>query len=71
MKLGHRNGAPAPVLVASLIVLFLPAASAWSQTRSVVTGTVTDETGAVLPGGTVVLESPDAVGGAQTVTTDE
>jgi hypothetical protein len=36
-----------------------------------VTGTVTDPAGGVLPGATVVLESPDVVGGATTVTTDE
>lgn len=44
---------------------------AWTQTRSSITGTITDSTGGVLPGVTVTLESPQLVGGVQTVTTNE
>ena len=44
---------------------------ALAQTRSSITGTVTDSSQAVLPGATVTLESPGLVGGAQTATTDQ
>jgi hypothetical protein len=40
-----------------------------AQTRSSVTGTITDASAGVLPGVTVTLASPDLVGGAQTTTT--
>ena len=40
-----------------------------AQTRSTVTGTIKDGTGAVLPGVTVTLASPNMVGGAQTTVT--
>jgi hypothetical protein len=55
------------VLAALVFAVSLRPLSA--QTRSVLTGTVTDASGAVLPGVTVTLESPDVVGGAQSVTT--
>jgi hypothetical protein len=55
-------------LLAAALFLLWPAQAA-AQTRSILTGTVTDTTGAVLPGVTVTLESPDLVGGAQTTTT--
>ena len=44
---------------------------ALAQTRSSITGTVTDSSQAVLPGATVTLDSPGLVGGAQTATTDQ
>ena len=40
-----------------------------AQTRSSVTGTIIDASGAVLPGVAVTLASPDLVGGAQNTTT--
>ena len=39
------------------------ASPALAQTRSSIAGTIVDQSGAVLPGVTVVLESPDLVGG--------
>lgn len=42
-----------------------------AQTRSSITGIVTDATQAILPGVTVTLTSPDLVGGAQTATTGQ
>jgi hypothetical protein len=42
-----------------------------AQTRSSITGIVTDPSGAVLPGVTVTLTSPDLVGGAQTAVTGQ
>ena len=55
-------------LAVSLVAL---APRAWAQTRSSITGTITDSTGGVLPGVNVTLESPQLVGGAQTVTTNQ
>jgi hypothetical protein len=60
-----RSAFMAAVVAAS----FVP--SAVAQTRASFTGTVTDSTGAVVPGATVTLESPDAVGGTQSATTNE
>jgi hypothetical protein len=51
--------------------LVLTGSGAWAQTRSSITGAVKDSTGGVLPGVTVSLESPQLVGGAQHVTTNE
>jgi carboxypeptidase family protein len=60
-----RNAFLAIAFTASIV----PAVSA--QTRSSFTGTVSDSTGAILPGASVTLESGDLVGGAQHVTSDE
>ena len=70
MRSWQRVGASTPVIVGLVCSFLLTAASGWSQTRSVLTGTITDGTGGVLPGATVVIESPDAVGGAQTTVSD-
>ncbi len=43
---------------------------AQARTNSILTGKVTDETGAVLPGATITIESPGLVGGVQTMVTD-
>jgi TonB dependent receptor/Carboxypeptidase regulatory-like domain len=54
------------------LALVLPALPAASQTRSTLTGKVTDQTSATLPGVTVTLESLNLVGGPQTsITNDE
>jgi carboxypeptidase family protein len=42
-----------------------------AQTRSSITGIVTDPSAAILPGVTVTLTSPDLVGGAQTTVTGQ
>jgi hypothetical protein len=49
----------------------LVAGPALAQTRSHVTGSVRDSSGALLPDVTILLDSPDLVGGTQTVTSDE
>jgi hypothetical protein len=51
--------------------LLVSVASADAQTRSSITGVVTDATHAVVPGVTVTLASPDLVGGAQTIVTGQ
>jgi Carboxypeptidase regulatory-like domain/TonB dependent receptor-like, beta-barrel len=43
---------------------------AQAQTTSTLTGTVTDSTGAVVPGATVSITSPSLIGGAHSATTD-
>src|SRR5438876_8862588 len=56
--------------------VFAFALLAWSafelsgQTRTVITGTARDGKGAVAPGASVVLRSPDMVGGERTTVTD-
>ncbi|MEO6237743.1 MAG: TonB-dependent receptor [Vicinamibacterales bacterium] len=56
---------------AILFAALVPAAPLGAQTRSTVEGTVTDSSGAVTPGVTVTLASPDLVGGAQMVQTSD
>jgi hypothetical protein len=63
----RANSSRRAFLVAGLLAV---ASGAWAQTRSSITGTITDSTGGVLPGVTVTLESPQLVGGVQTVVTN-
>jgi hypothetical protein len=64
----RRSAALALILVAAGL---LPA-TAWAQGRqnSTLTGTVTDESGALLPGVTVTASSPSLIGGPVTSVTD-
>jgi hypothetical protein len=62
----HR---PLQIAMLSLACLLAAATLVGAQTRSALTGTVTDSSRALLPGVTVTLASPDLVGGAQTATT--
>jgi hypothetical protein len=57
-------------LVLAVLILVVPVGPLWAQTRSTVAGKVSDGSGAVLPGVTVTLESPELIGGAQVATTD-
>ena len=41
-----------------------------AQTTSALTGTITDSTGAVIPGVTVSIESPSLIGGKHSTVTD-
>ncbi|MBE3123712.1 MAG: TonB-dependent receptor, partial [Planctomycetes bacterium] len=60
------------ILLSGLAMACLALASpGWAQTRSEIRGTIKDSSGAVLPGVTVVLTSPNMVGGARTVVTDD
>lgn len=56
-------------LVALVFVLAMPAIGS-AQTRSSLGGTIRDSSGAVLPGVTMTLASPNLVGGSQTGVTD-
>ena len=59
------------ILIASLSVLLAaPAALAQTQTTGSITGTVTDASGAVLPGVTITLTSDRLIGGPQTQVSD-
>lgn len=51
----------------------LLASAGWAQskTTSALTGTVTDESGAAVPGASVEVSSPALIGGARVATTDE
>lgn len=51
-----------------LVIVAVAAPAALAQTRSEITGTIKDSSGAVLPGVTLTLTSPNMVGGARTVT---
>ncbi|HSC28772.1 MAG TPA: carboxypeptidase-like regulatory domain-containing protein, partial [Vicinamibacterales bacterium] len=64
-----RTGA---VLALILAAVAASPGAAWAQGRqnSTLTGTVTDDTGAVLPGVTVTASSPSLIGGAVTAVTD-
>jgi|RhiMethySRZTD1v2_1073278.scaffolds.fasta_scaffold12054_3 hypothetical protein len=54
----------------SIVLMLLVAVPAWAQTTGSITGTVTDNTGAILPGVTVTATSP-ALMGTQTSVTNE
>src|SRR4051812_4777671 len=56
------------VLALSLFVTLT--ASAFAQGVGAIGGTVTDDSGAVLPGATVTLSNPGVIGGNQTAVTD-
>jgi len=65
-----RSGLSARLLAVTVFVL-LTCAPVWAQTRSSVIGTIADAQAGVLPGVSVVLQSPDMVGGTQTFITDD
>ena len=52
------------------VLLLLPLTTVSAQETSSVTGVVTDNTGSVLPGATVVVSSPALIEGSRTVFTD-
>ena len=54
----------------AIVLMLLVAVPAWAQTTGSITGTVTDNTGALLPGVTVTATSP-ALMGSQTAVTNE
>jgi hypothetical protein len=58
------------ILIASMAVLF-SVQLAQAQTTGSITGTVTDASGAVLPGVTITLSGERLIGGPQTQVTDE
>ena len=58
------------VLLLTLSVLVPSLLYAQAQTTSTLTGTVTDSTGAVVPGATVSITSPSLIGGVHTEVTD-
>ena len=51
----------------------LLASGAWAQskTTAALTGTVTDESGAAVPGASVEISSPSLIGGSRAATTEE
>jgi hypothetical protein len=60
----------------ALVVLAMAltaAGDAWAQSKTTagLTGTVLDDSGAALPGATVTISSPQLIGGARTVVTDD
>lgn len=57
------------LLVAAFLLSPLPALAQIGQTATL-TGTVTDTTGAILPGATVTVTSESLIGGSRTATTD-
>jgi hypothetical protein len=72
----HRHPAPVstatgfPVVLALLASILLSSAAAAQLATGSITGTVTDPTGAALPGVTVSLAGERLIGGAQTQVTD-
>jgi hypothetical protein len=64
-----RKSAWVTVFLLVLVVVALPRLL-HAQTTSALTGTVTDSTGAVLPGATISLESPSLIGGKHSTVTD-
>ena len=54
----------------AIVLMLLVAVPAWAQTTGSITGTVTDNSGALLPGVTVTATSP-ALMGSQTAVTNE
>jgi hypothetical protein len=71
MRISGMSAARVVVSLAWVLAVVPTVPRAWAQTRASITGSVTDGTGAVLPGATLTLESPNLVGGAQSVTSDE
>ena len=57
------------LVAAALLLSPLPALAQIGQTATLA-GTVTDTTGAVLPGATVMVTSESLIGGSRTATTD-
>ena len=69
----HRFRFPRPAALALgilILALALPAASL-AQDNGLIRGTVTDNTGAVIPGATVTLESDAIIGGTRSGVTNE
>src|SRR5262245_58275165 len=54
----------------ALSLLVTLSASAFAQGVGAIGGSVTDDSGAVLPGATVTLSNPGVIGGNQTAVTD-
>src|SRR5258708_10217365 len=66
------KGLLAVIRTTGIVLLSLGASSAAiAQDVGAISGTVTDSTGAVLPGVTVVLSNPGTIGGNQQAVTDE
>ena len=59
-----RKPACFTVFLLALTLAFPRLLTAQSQSTSALTGTVTDSTGAVIPGATVSITSPSLIGGA-------
>jgi hypothetical protein len=57
-------------VLAAVLALAAPEVLAQARQNSTLTGVVRDASGAVLPGATVIVQSPNLVGGAQTTVTD-
>jgi hypothetical protein len=66
----RRKASGAALLFAAVLLLFPPAGSAQIITGAL-RGSVTDGTGAILPGVTVELTGPALIGGPKTTVTDE
>jgi protocatechuate 3,4-dioxygenase beta subunit len=66
-----RSGSPRQSVLAVAVVLLLPVTLAAQTTTGSLRGTITDASGAVLPGVTVELSGTSQIGGAQTAVTDQ